>query len=71
MRLPVYLQLVRGDSASSPGLLLLPMMLGGTLAAASSSRIISATGRYKWFPVVGLALVGVTLFLCNFGRILS
>jgi hypothetical protein len=43
--------------------LLLPIMLGATLSAASSGRVISWTGRYKWFPVVGLALVAVTLFL--------
>jgi len=47
--LPLFLQLVRGDTATSSGLLLLPMMLGATVSAASSGRIISWTGRYKWF----------------------
>jgi EmrB/QacA subfamily drug resistance transporter len=60
--LPLFLQLVRGDTATSSGLLLLPLMLGTTVSAASSGRVISWTGRYKWFPVVGLALMAVTLF---------
>ncbi|HLG69280.1 MAG TPA: DHA2 family efflux MFS transporter permease subunit [Chloroflexota bacterium] len=61
--LPLFLQLVRGDTATNSGLLLLPMMLGATSSAAGSGRIISWTGRYKWFPVAGLAVMAVTLFL--------
>ncbi len=61
--LPIFIQLVRGDTATSSGLLLLPMMLGTTVSAASSGRVISWTGRYKWFPIVGLALMAVTLSL--------
>ena len=59
--LPLFFQVVRGETATSSGVLLLPMMLGATLSAASSGRIISWTGRYKWFPVVGLALMAITL----------
>jgi hypothetical protein len=61
--LPLFFQLVRDDSATSSGLLLLPLMLGTTASAAASGRIISWTGRYKLFPPVGLALMAVTLFL--------
>ena len=60
--LPVFIQLVRGDTATSSGLLLLPLMLATTLSAASSGHIISRTGRYKWFPLIGLALMAITLF---------
>jgi EmrB/QacA subfamily drug resistance transporter len=60
--LPLFVQLVRGETATSSGLLLLPMMLGATVSAASSGRVISWSGRYKWFPIVGLALMAVTLF---------
>jgi EmrB/QacA subfamily drug resistance transporter len=59
--LPLFVQLVRGDTGTSSGLQLLPMMLGGTISAALSGRIISSTGRYKWFPVLGLALMAATL----------
>ena len=61
--LPLFLQLVRGDTAGTSGLLLLPMMFGTTLSAAASGRVISWTGRYKYFPVVGLALMAITLYL--------
>lgn len=61
--LPLYFQLVRDGTATSSGLLLLPTMLGGTVSAATSGWIISQTGRYKRFPIVGLALMAVTLFL--------
>ncbi len=60
--LPLFVQLVRGDTATSSGLLLLPMMLSTTVSAASTGRIISWTGRYKWFPIAGLAVMAVTLF---------
>jgi EmrB/QacA subfamily drug resistance transporter len=61
--LPLFLQLVRGDTATNAGLLLLPMMLSITLSAAVSGRIISATGRYKAFPITGLAVMAATLSL--------
>jgi EmrB/QacA subfamily drug resistance transporter len=60
--LPLFLQLVRGGTGTSSGLLLLPMMLGSTLSATVSGRLISASGRYKWFPLAGLALMAVTLW---------
>ena len=61
--LPLFLQLVGGDTATSSGLLLLPMMLATTLSATASGRVISWTGRYKWFPIVGLTLMALTLLL--------
>jgi Na+/melibiose symporter-like transporter len=61
--LPLFLQLVRGDTGTSSGLLLLPMMLGTTLSATVSGRIISWSGRYKWCPVLGLAPMAVALSL--------
>ena len=61
--LPLYFQLVRGNTATNSGLLLLPMMLGITTSATASGRIISWTGRYKAFPVAGLGVMCATLFL--------
>jgi EmrB/QacA subfamily drug resistance transporter len=59
--LPLFIQLVRGDTATTAGLLLLPLMLAITLSAAVSGRFISATGRYRFFPIVGLAVMAATL----------
>ena len=47
--LPLYLQVVRGQSATNSGLLLAPMMLGLVTAAIVCGRLISRTGRYKVF----------------------
>jgi EmrB/QacA subfamily drug resistance transporter len=59
--LPQFLQTVRGESATDAGLLLLPMMLMTALSATLVGRLISATGRYKVFPIVGSAIAAATL----------
>src|SRR5215208_534688 len=61
--MPVYLQAVTGASATESGLLLLPLLLAGTASTAAAGRAMSRTGRYKAFPVVGLALMAAGLTL--------
>jgi EmrB/QacA subfamily drug resistance transporter len=61
--LPIYLQVVKGASASASGLLLTPMMLGMLASSVVSGRIISRFGRYKLFPVAGTAIMTVGLML--------
>lgn len=63
--IPLYLQIVRGVSPTSAGLLSLPLMLGIIVFAGVSGRIMSRTGRYKAFPVVGTALMGVAALLLS------
>lgn len=53
--LPLYQQVVQGATASHSGLLLLPMMIATLLATSLAGKVMSATGRYKLFPVVGAA----------------
>src|SRR3954463_10461959 len=62
---PLYLQVVTGASATSSGLLLLPMMLAAATSTAVSGRLISKTGRYKRFPIAGLAIMAVGLLLLS------
>ena len=59
--MPVYLQTVTHASATKSGLLLLPLLIAATLSTTVSGRIISRTGRYKVFPVTGLALMAAGL----------
>ena len=59
--MPIHFQAVTGASATASGLLLLPMLLAGLASTAVSGRIISRTGRYKVFPVMGLGLMAVGL----------
>ncbi len=63
--MPTYLQMVYGHSATASGLLMLPMVLGVTVTSLTSGRLISRTGRYKPYPVVGTALMGLTLLLMS------
>jgi EmrB/QacA subfamily drug resistance transporter len=62
---PLYLQLVTGASATSSGLLLLPLLLAAAASTAVSGRLITRTGRYKRFPVAGLALMAAGLLLLS------
>jgi len=51
--LPIYLQVVKGVSPLTSGVLLMPMMLGMLATSVISGRIISRFGRYKLFPILG------------------
>jgi EmrB/QacA subfamily drug resistance transporter len=55
--LPIYLQVVKGVSPSTSGLLLMPMMLGMLVTSVLSGRIISRFGRYKLFPILGTGIM--------------
>jgi EmrB/QacA subfamily drug resistance transporter len=63
--LPLYLQLVDGVSATVSGLLLIPLMLGLLVASIVSGQLVTRTGRYKPFPVIGSALVIVGMLLLS------
>jgi MFS family permease len=60
---PLFLQATAGASPTEAGLLLAPMTAGITAATVLSGRSISRTGRYKRFPIAGLALMTVALVL--------
>lgn len=57
--LPTFLQMATGVGVTQSGYLLLPMMAGVMLTAIGSGIAITKTGRYKVFPVVGLAITTV------------
>jgi EmrB/QacA subfamily drug resistance transporter len=63
--LPLYLQLVDGVSAMVSGLLLIPLMLGLLAASILSGQIVTRTGRYKPFPVIGSLLVVLGMWLLS------
>ena len=64
--LPLYLQIVRGATPTRSGLELIPLTLGIMLGSVISGQVISRTGRYKIFPVVGSALMIVGMVLLHF-----
>lgn len=61
--LPLYMQVVRGASPTISGLELLPLMVGVLTASIGSGRIITKIGRYKMFPIIGMALTTVGFYL--------
>jgi EmrB/QacA subfamily drug resistance transporter len=63
--LPLYLQVVRGVSATLSGVYLLPMVIGMLLTSITSGQLISRWGRYKVFPVAGTVLLALALFLLS------
>ncbi len=61
--LPLYLQVVKGDTATSAGLKLIPLMLGIVSTSIISGKLISKHGHYKRFPIMGTALMTVGILM--------
>ena len=66
--LPLYLQIVKGATPTSAGLMLLPMTLGMMSSSIISGQLISRTGRYRQFPIIGCGLLVGSLFGFHFVR---
>ena len=63
--LPQWLQVVQGASPTTSGLELLPVVTGMLTTFVISGRLVSRTGRYKIFPIMGTFVVGVGLALLS------
>ena len=61
--LPLYQQTVQGASPTLSGLMLTPMMLGVTVTSIVAGQVTTRTGRYKVFPILGGAIMGLGMFL--------
>jgi EmrB/QacA subfamily drug resistance transporter len=63
--LPTFLQYVDGDSATVAGVRTLPLVLGLLTASIFSGNVISKTGRYRVFPIIGSLVMAVGLYLLS------
>ncbi|MFD9822662.1 MFS transporter [Streptomyces violascens] len=63
--LPTFLQMVDGASATESGLLVLPMMGGIVIASIVSGQLISRTGHYKIYPILGGAVSALGMWLLS------
>ena len=63
--LPLYQQTVQGESPTISGLALTPMMIGVTITSIVAGQVTTRTGRYKIFPVLGGAIMGLGMFLLD------
>jgi EmrB/QacA subfamily drug resistance transporter len=61
--LPQYQQIIRGDSATKSGLMLLPLVAGLMTASIVSGRLISKFGKYRKFPIIGTLIVILAFWL--------
>ncbi|GAA5029865.1 MDR family MFS transporter [Terrabacter aeriphilus] len=64
--IPLYLQIVKGSSPMEAGLQLLPMTLGVMSGSIFSGQMISRTGRYRKFPIIGAAILVLALYGFHF-----
>jgi EmrB/QacA subfamily drug resistance transporter len=63
--LPVYFQVVQGMTPTESGLALLPMMVGLFLTSIGAGQLMSRTGRYKVYPILGAAITIVAFLLLS------
>jgi EmrB/QacA subfamily drug resistance transporter len=63
--LPLFLQVVKGATPTGSGLQLVPLMGGLLVTSIVSGQVITRTGRYKPFPIVGTGVMVVGLYLLS------
>ena len=63
--LPLFMQLGQGVQATTSGLSTLPLMIGLILAATVAGRLVTRTGRYKPFMLIGMSVLFIGTFLMS------
>ncbi|GGZ22215.1 EmrB/QacA family drug resistance transporter [Streptomyces inusitatus] len=63
--LPTFLQVVHGISPTLSGVHMLPMVIGLLLASTVSGQLVSRTGRWKIFPILGTGITAIGLLLLH------
>jgi EmrB/QacA subfamily drug resistance transporter len=62
MYMPFFIQGVIGQSATVSGLMMMPMTLSMVLTSAVCGQLITKTGKYKIFALVGLFVMSMGMF---------
>src|SRR5579875_3168815 len=63
--LPAFFQVVKGISPAVSGVYLLPLMAGLLAVSIGSCQLISRTGRYRFWPIAGTAVMTLGMFLLH------
>jgi EmrB/QacA subfamily drug resistance transporter len=63
--LPVFLQIVKGLSPTESGLRMVPLMAGTLVTSILAGQLVSRTGKYKLFPIIGTTIVTLSLLLIS------
>ncbi|MCU1527221.1 MAG: transporter permease [Frondihabitans sp.] len=66
LTIPLYLQIVTGLSPTASGFATLPMIGGLMIASIASGQIVSRTGHYRIFPVIGTAFTSAGFLVLTF-----
>ncbi|MEU1206174.1 MDR family MFS transporter [Nocardia sp. NPDC005825] len=64
--LPQYLQADRGAGPMLGGLQMIPMVLGMMIGSILSGQLISRTGHYRIYTLLGAAMITLGLFLLHY-----
>jgi EmrB/QacA subfamily drug resistance transporter len=64
LTVPLYLQIVKGSTATEAGLQMIPFVIGIMAGSITAGQLIARTGRYRIFPIIGgvLMLAALVLF---------
>ncbi|AZB43239.1 DHA2 family efflux MFS transporter permease subunit [Bacillus sp. FJAT-42376] len=62
MYVPFFIQGVMGVSAAASGLIMMPMTLSMVAASSITGSLISKTGKYKIYALIGLAVMTAGMF---------
>lgn len=63
--LPLYFQGVHGMSPTRSGLAMLPMVVGLFSMSIVSGQLITRTGRYRIYPIIGSVILVLAFFLLH------
>jgi EmrB/QacA subfamily drug resistance transporter len=63
LTVPLYLQIVKGSSATQAGLQMIPFVIGIMAGSITAGQLIARTGRYRIFPIIGSVLMVTALVL--------
>ncbi|MDJ0343662.1 MFS transporter [Streptomyces sp. H10-C2] len=63
--LPTFLQVVHGLSPTMSGVHMIPMVIGMLVSSTGSGQIVSRTGHYKVFPILGTGITIIGLLLLH------
>jgi EmrB/QacA subfamily drug resistance transporter len=63
LTVPLYLQIVKGSSATEAGLQMIPFVIGIMAGSITAGQLIARTGRYRIFPIIGSTLMLLALGL--------
>ena len=63
--MPIFFQMVYGMSAARSGIIVIPFLMIWTLSSLAVGQIVARTGRYKRYPILGLAFATIGSLLLS------